>query len=327
MNVRHVESEISTCDRLGRLLRGGMVPYLVLVPWALSAVAQSTATQSPQPLQGPSDAETSKPERPAETKIAPEHHAWGRFEPGAWKRVRVVTEALDEEGLVKSTSFTETKASLMAVEEDGVTLKLEVVHEVAGNRFDGEPRIVKQGFHGELICQDLKIKESETGQVVIEGRRFPCTILRVECAGPTSNTLTKVYYSAEFSPYILKRENTTTDLEGKEVLSTTVVEVTERNMPRKVLGKTMSTARVKAVRTGDGGGTITTLLVTSSEVPGGVVNHSSKEQDKDGHSVRRSTLELIGFGLEPEPETVGLFGRRRTGLLRKPKPVLRYVPR
>jgi hypothetical protein len=35
-------------------------------------------------------------------------------------------------------------------------------------------------------------------------------------------------------------------------------------------------------------------------VPGGIVAHSSKELDADGHLIRRSTLEVVDYGLEPD---------------------------
>ena len=79
-----------------------------------------------------------------------QRHPWGRFEPGAWKLVRVVTETLDERGQVVSTSTTESKTTLKKVEDNEVTLLVELVVEIGGRRLDSEPQTVRQGFHGEM---------------------------------------------------------------------------------------------------------------------------------------------------------------------------------
>ena len=115
--------------------------------------------------------------------ISARHHAWGRFRPGAWKLVRVVTETFDDHGSLASTNLTETKTTLQKVETDGVTLEIEVGMEVAGKQFDAQPQCIKQGFHGELLSPDLKVKPSQPGQVVIEDRNVPCRIQQLELAG------------------------------------------------------------------------------------------------------------------------------------------------
>jgi hypothetical protein len=88
-------------------------------------------------------------------------------------------------------------------------------------------------------------------------------------------------------------------------------------MPCKVLAEMQNAAFVKTV-TRHPKGTTTTWAATSTAVPGGVVWHSSKEVDKEGHLTLRSTLELVDYGLELEPDRTGLFGRKRRGLFRLP---------
>ncbi len=80
--------------------------------------------------------------------IPREHHAWARFTPGSWSKVRKWTEDLDEQGKVKSASTTETKTTLIGIDESGCTLQLEVTVEVAGKRFVAQPRQVRVGFDG-----------------------------------------------------------------------------------------------------------------------------------------------------------------------------------
>jgi hypothetical protein len=257
--------------------------------------------------------------RAQQTRISPRCHPWGRFQPGAWQLVRVATETLDENGQVAGTSVAERQTSLMKVEEDGVTLQVDVCVEVAGKRLGAEPRTVKLGFHGERAGADLKVAEGETGYVVIERQKIPCQILQLESAGPTSKTVTKVYYSAKVAPYVLKRESATTDLNGQTTLSEVSIDVVRLNMPHQVLSECKNAAFVEGVQK-HAKGTVITLAFTSTDVPGGIVWHSCKELDKDGRLIRRSTLELLNYGLKSERGRLGLFGRKRPGLLRKPSP-------
>ena len=101
---------------------------------------------------------------------------WGRFEPGAWKLVRVVTETFDEGRPI--SSMYETKTTLNRVGEKDVTLLVQASVQVAGKQFEPDPHEVQQDFSGELADQPVKI--TELGPVVldIQGQAIPCTIRR-----------------------------------------------------------------------------------------------------------------------------------------------------
>jgi len=251
-----------------------------------------------------------------ESGILPQHHPWARFQPGAWKLVRLVTETLDDKGVVIGTSTTETRTILISVDQSGVTLEVQATIEVAGKRFEAEPQLLRQGFHGETCAQELKIKPATDGQVVIEGNKIPCHVEQLECTGAASRTVTNVYYSDTVAPYVLRREETTTDPEGKNTLNETTVAVEALGMPAKVLGEIKSTAIVKTIHKHPKG-SATTWAVTSSEVPGGVVSHTSKETDASGRLVRRSTLELVRWGKECDEDAMRIFGRKRRSRVRE----------
>lgn len=254
-------------------------------------------------LAGPPSAE-------AADGVSARHHPWGRFQPGAWKLVRVVTETLDEQGDVIGTSVTETKTSLLRVDSDGVLLEVEVGVEVAGKQFDGSPQCIKQGFHGELSSAAVKVQPPAPGKVEIADRQVECQVQKIEVAGPNSRTKTDIYFSETTSPYILKRHSTTTDLEGKNSLDETTISVVDLDMPYRVLSEIKTVACLRIVQK-HAKGSVTTLAMTSKDVPGGVVYHSSKEIDASGRVARRSTLELVSFGLQSDDERTGLFGRKR----------------
>ena len=242
------------------------------------------------------------------TGVAPELHPWGHFSKGAWRYSRVTTESFDERGAVASTSITETKTTLQDLGADGVTLRLEAAVEVAGKERDGEPQIVKQGFRGESPADKVTVQDLGAAEVTIDGLRIPCKVEQYEATGPQSKSTTKTFYSTTVAPYVLKRQTTTTDLETGAVLTQSSLNVLSLNRPCDVLRRRKRAAHVETVSTYPKGSTVTRAFV-SSEIPGGVICHSSEERDTKGRLVRRSTLQLLAYGLDPEEEYSVEFNR------------------
>jgi len=239
-------------------------------------------------------------------------HAWGRFyrHTGAWKRYRVTTETLDEKGAVVNTSISETKTSLEAVDAEGVTLRIEAVMEIAGKQLPAEPRIVRQGFHGDTVPGKVAVKSVGMSQVVIEGQTIACHVEQSESNGSQGKTVTRTYYTRALAPYVLRRESKTTDADGTTTLEESTFKVISLDRPCKILPHVKRAAWVEAVTTTPNGSTVTRAF-TSPDVPGGVICHTADEHDKSGRLVRRSNLVLVEFGLDPEQEDSGFFGRVR----------------
>jgi hypothetical protein len=258
-----------------------------------------------------------------ESGIPPRLHPWGRFEPGTWKVVRVVTETLNDQGEVVSTSITDTKTTLLNVCNDGVILEVEACMEVAGKRFRVEPQTIKEGFHGEAAASNVQFKEPIDGEVTVEDRKIPCKIRRLSLVGPKDKTDLTLQYSTSVPPYVLKRECVVTDTEHKDTINETSKDVIAFDMPVRVIDRLRSGSYVRTVRK-SGKTTVTTLAVVVNDVPGGVVSHSSKEVDKDGRLLRRSTLALVDYNSDPDKDRTGLFGRKRPS--RRSKPPTRYGP-
>ncbi len=98
---------------------------------------------------------------------------------------------------------------------------------------------------------------------------------------------------------------------GSNVLSETLSEVVALDMPQRVLAVLKNVACIKTVQKTPKGA-VTTLAMSSPDVPGGVVYQTTKETDQAGHLLRRSTLDLVNYGSKPEAEQrIGLFGRKR----------------
>jgi len=256
------------------------------------------------------------PEVPPTPSIG-DRHAWAQFGIGSWKLVRVFTETLSESGEVESVSITETKTTLDQADEKGYALKVEVTVEVAGKRFQAEPRYVAYGYHGELPGQTIEVTQLEGGQAEICGRKYTTGSRRIVINSGTTQSISTVVYSETVAPYFLKRITKSIDNETKSQDYHSVVEVIAVDMPEKVLTEVKSAAHVKTIETfGDetsgNSSNRVTLEVHCDSVPGGVVSHTSKQLGVDKRTTR-STLELIDYEaivrapLVKQPET----GRRR----------------
>lgn len=239
-----------------------------------------------------------------------EMHPWGRFQPGAWKLVRVVTETLDERGQVVGTNTADVRTTLVSIDDNGVTLEVQTCMEVAGKRFQAEPQIVRQGFHGESSKLNVQAKSSTAGHATIEGRLRPCKVRQLDATRPTEKTTVRLWFSPAIWPYVLRRERVVTDLESKQTLSRTTVEVIALDMPVRLRDELRNGAYVKTVHR-NAKGVVTVLAVVLPDVPGGLVNHSQKEVNTSGRVVRRSTLQLVDYSLHAEEDPPGPINRKR----------------
>lgn len=246
------------------------------------------------------------------------HDPWGRFDPGAWKVVRVVTESFDPQGT--ETSTTETRTSLLEIGENSLTLRMEVVVDVEGTRFRADPKTIEQGFHGEPLVPDMTIERLDDATLTVQDRQILCRVRRLTYSTARAKTVTEVYFSTSVEPFVLRRKTVKTDLESGEVLSQTTVEVVEMNVPRRVLGRTRNTHYIKRVHKHPKG-TVTTAAFFCNDVPGGLVCQTLKELDNEERLIRRSSLELIDYGLRPNKRRAPLFSRRHRA--RKP---FRFTP-
>jgi hypothetical protein len=227
--------------------------------------------------------------------ILSETHAWARFGKGAWREVRIITENFDENGKIGNTSVTLNKTTVDEVTPDRVTLKVENTLEVAGQRMASPPQIVKQGFAGEQVGQTVAIKKVEGVPVLIDGQEVPCETRQIEILGGATKEVNLISYSPTMRPSILKRRNTTSDVATSNVTQESTSDVVALDLPLRVLDEIKTAYLVRQVHRSDRS-TTATWSFQADDVPGEVVSQSSKKLDAKGKVVRRSTLELLGYG-------------------------------
>jgi hypothetical protein len=228
--------------------------------------------------------------------IPREHHAWGRFEPGSWVQIRKLTEEMDDQGNAKCLSTTESKTTLTKVAQVDCTVQLEVTVVVARKRFAGHPRVLQLGFNGETNGRRAEVKKVGTDSIQVGTESVPCHLLEATVDGESAKQVSTIHYSPSVAPYILRRETRTIDAEGNASPYVTTVDTIAAGMPYQVQGVLRTVSFVRTVENRAKGSTYT-LEVYCPDIPGGVVAHTSKELDETGRVIRRTTLELIAYGI------------------------------
>lgn len=228
--------------------------------------------------------------------IAIDHHPWGRFPCGSWKKVRVTTENFDNSGRIVSTSATETTTTLVAVDETGYTLRIESVVEVAGKRFVAQPQVIRSGFCGDDGHGEVQVEAIGEGHVTVGDEPIPTRIFQITDQRANLHRVSTIYYSPDVEPFVLKRDIVSANGGDAQPVTTTHVQVVAREMPYKVLSEFKTVSFVQITHEGPAGKTIT-LEIQAGDVPGGVVAHSSREVNAEGKLIRRSTLELLDYGV------------------------------
>jgi primosomal replication protein N len=234
--------------------------------------------------------------------IPREKHAWGRFAPGSWAKVRKVSQELDAEGEIQSETTTETKTTLREAGAMDCTVQMEISVEIAGKRFQAQTKTMRIGYNGDTDGGQVQTEQTGTGVLEFGLTSTRCALVQMDIETGEESLASRVWYSPSVSPYVLKRETWRRDGEGDPMRPRTEMKVLAVGMPYRVLGEIKEVAYARTKETHVGGSSLT-LEVICEDVPGGVVAHASKDLDQNGRVVRRSTLQLIGYGTTAEHDS------------------------
>lgn len=224
-----------------------------------------------------------------------QQHAWGRFQIGAWKHVRVVTQTLNAAGEVDQTRTTDTKSTLLSVDDSSCELQFEVTVELAGKQFVSPAKRVQLGFLGEGRGEQVEVEELPGESLEFDGRRVDCRSQRITIHGENLETVSHVL-SIAAEPYVLRRSTQCRSTDGGKLAYAREVWVLAGGLPFRVCGEIKPSHLIKT-RHQAADTTTLTLEIHCPEVPGAVVWHSSQVRDRSGRTLERSVLELVDFGL------------------------------
>jgi len=229
-----------------------------------------------------------------------EHHPWGRFPVGSWKLVQTTSETLDDKGRLVSSTRTDTRTMLTAVDDASYTLRSDITVEVAGRRIAMTPQSARHGYYGEPAGKQVAVKLLGEAPVTIDGREIPCEVRQVAVDTDAGKLTSTLHYTSAVAPFVLRRESSL-GAAPAEKRNSSLVEVIALDLPKQVRGEIKPCMYVKTTQSLAQGKRVT-LEVQCDDVPGGVVSHFASETDASGRVVRRSTLEILNYGL---PEVMG----------------------
>jgi len=226
--------------------------------------------------------------------LSPHQHGWGRCKPGSWKTVRVISDMLDSQGNVTSTTKTETTTTLVGKKGDSYTLEVEVTVEIGDRRITSKPKQIIRSFK---VNGDGKISLKRQGRAEnldFNGTSIEVDKLEVTLRSEIGRRQSVVLVSKEVAPFIFRRTTVLYDKQNVP-LYRTLVTVEEHGLAHKVLGETKTVCHLKTVHTQNKKMT-TTDETYCADVPGGIIAHRSFETNEAGKVTRRSTLQLIDYG-------------------------------
>ena len=223
-----------------------------------------------------------------------DHHSWGRFSKGSWKQVRVLTDVLNEDGEVTSTSKVETTSQIIDRLGDTFALEIDVKTIVGERAFESPTQKVKREYQGKGKITISPPIERTT--LEISGTTIQLEIRDVTLVSKDGRRVSQVYYSPDLAPFIFRRTTTAYDSENNLRYETTVT-VEEYGIAHKVVGETHRVAKIKTVHNQNGTQRVTEELF-SEKIPGGIISHTSTDVDlKTKRITKRSKLEIIDFAV------------------------------
>lgn len=226
-------------------------------------------------------------------------HPWGQFHPGAWRLTKMCVETYEKNKEADRITCTDVYTTLQSLENDEVTCVVESFVNLAGKKVKMDPKTRIQGFHGLEKSEFKSYQVQKSESLCVGGVPVTCEVV---CFSHTDEKVKKnvrIWVNRSLFPYIFKKEVRIQNMQTGEMEELTRLEVTKLNCQIALFGKIFKGFQTK-IDTTFSSRTVNSVLVSSGEIPGGVVSRVSREMDADGNLLQVSSGELIDFGLHEE---------------------------
>ena len=275
---------------------------------------QPAAKGAASTAESPPKEKTKKPS-PARLTFPPAHHRWARFQPGAWRELRITTETFDNEGKVVSRSVTTQQEILQGVNEEDYVFDVQATVDLSGKHIAGDWKSRVLQLVTDSAGQIVDTQQLDGASLSVDGRLVDCQVWKIRYREDARTLVDRIYYAPDLFPYILQRE---TSEAGEKASDQPPTERTEKvialAVPYVVGGRLATCSCIQTIRGGAKGNTVR-VAFESDEVPGGEVAAWSTDYDDQGRRIQWSVQELLSYGKTP-PEGSrkrfrGLRGRAR----------------
>jgi hypothetical protein len=262
-----------------------------------SASVQPQASVSAQDAAGTDAAAQSPP--PVEQSIAPEHHPWARFPLGAWRKVRVTEQTLDDGERIASQSVLFRVERLTKLAPEHFTLTQEIETELGSQRVLGPPRTVTLGLATDEPGHIQSIIAGTPQAIPLDGHDVEARVLDVTTSGEANSVRTRLWYAPSVPPYVLKSISEAVAPASQATVWRRSRKVLARGLPFDLHGPHVESTFFEEQLASDKGER-QSILVSVDEVPGGIVARWTKETNTEGRLIRREVETLLDWGLAAE---------------------------
>jgi len=227
-------------------------------------------------------------------------HPWGRFLPNSWCIVRTVTVSNIENRVVQSTQT--TRITLQSVDDTSVTLQESENLELGGRIVEKRPQIVKYDFFNEPIQENVQVRKGSSAKLEIEKNRkvVPCDVRIYEQQSSGGHLTTTVWYTPYVYPYVLRvekilRSSPDGESTGGQIIRHSVMLVQETSALRSLRSNRRN--RTYSLQTIEKTGNITRITDArcSWDVPGGLLESTTRELDAQNREIRRSVSQMTNY--------------------------------
>lgn len=256
-------------------------------------------------------------------------HPWARFEPGAWRRLRIVTESFDAAGESSGVNASERIERLVAVDDETYTLEVENLAPLAGLPTPGavERRHLLLLTDRSADLGALAIEEIEPATISFGDLVIPCRTWRAISSVEGATEAEVLSLAVGSDPAVLRRTLTTTV--GGAPGATVTMNVSRLDLPALYAERLTRSWRLATTITHPSSSRTERAAVYSADAPGGLHSESAADFDASGRRTFWSVTDLVESGRtpvervdaaetpEPPAVSVEVHSRRLMRLLRR----------
>ena len=230
---------------------------------------------------------------PRTTTLKKQHTPWSDFLPGSWGLYRTVTQTHEENSVI--TNVTHTKSTLESVEDNRYLLRQETSAAIGSQSFSLEPQLNHYDFYQQNFTESAVIQVLSPENLVIGRKQIPCLVCVSTQKTDSFVEETKIWYTPQVMPYVLKTESVRRSLADNAVVNRKTFIVTETSALRP-FGRLLATYKTQTVRNSNQHKTVTNSCY-SCNVPGGLLREVSMEVDANNKLVSQTETKLLNYSL------------------------------
>jgi hypothetical protein len=192
------------------------------------------------------------------------------------------------------------KTTLKSIDGNGVTLEESETLELDGKTIEKSPLNVKYDFFHVPVQENVRISQGTPTKLEINKKFVPCAVRIYEQQTAGGRLTTTIWYSPQVYPYVLRTETVLRSVPdgenaGGQIVRSSVTLVQETSALKTIRGNRRS--KTYALQTEEKAGNITKITNSrcSWDVPGGLMESTTREFDAQNREIRYSVSQMKNY--------------------------------